>query len=220
MPKIKMPKSTPALDMTPMVDLAFLLVTFFMLTATSRVTEPVVVDTPSSVSDKLLPENVIMISVDEQGKPFFNINNSEVRMKTLEKMGKQYKIDFTEQEKKRFAGMTSFGVPIAQLKEYINLDDPERVKIKSPGIPHDSLHNELGDWIQFGRIEAAIQAKAQKERAENLGREFKYEPLRYAIKADGKTNYIAVKDIIKVFTDKDIYRFNLITNLEQEAEAK
>ena len=103
----------------------------------------------------------------------------------------------------------------AQLKQYINMDDPERVKVKSPGIPHDSLHNELGDWIQFGRIEAAKQAKAQKERAENLGREFKYEPLRFAIKADGQTNYIAVKDIIKVFTDKDIYRFNLITDLEQ-----
>jgi biopolymer transport protein ExbD len=39
--------------------------------------------------------------------------------------------------------------------------------------------------------------------------------MRFAIKADGAANYIAVKDIIKIFTDKDIYRFNLITNLEQ-----
>ena len=220
MAKIKMPKSNPSLDMTPMVDLAFLLVTFFMLTATSRVTEPVVVDTPSSVSDKLLPENVILISIDEKGKPFFNINNSDVRSKTLERMGQQYKLTFTDKEKKRFAGMTSFGVPIAQLKEYINMEEPQRMQVKSPGIPHDSLHNELGDWIQFGRIEAAIQAKTQKERAEKLGREFKYEPLRYAIKADGKANYIAVKDIIKVFTDKDIYRFNLITDLEGAEVAK
>ena len=221
MAKIKMPKSNPSLDMTPMVDLAFLLVTFFMLTATSRVTEPVIVDTPSSISDKLLPENVIMISIDAAGKSFFNINNSDVRKRTLEKMGQQYKITFTPDELKRFGGMTSFGVPIAQLKEYINMADPERVKVQSPGIPHDSLHNELGDWIQFGRIEAAKQAKAQKDRAEKLGREFKYEPLRFAIKADGKTNYIAVKEVIKVFTDIDIYRFNLITDLEQgPAEVK
>ncbi len=215
MAKIKMPKSNPSLDMTPMVDLAFLLVTFFMLTATSRVTEPVIVDTPSSFSDKLLPENVMLISIDDKGRPFYNINNSDVREQTLAKMGQQYKINFTDAEKKRFAGMTSFGVPIAQLKEYINMDDPHRILVKSPGIPHDSLHNELGDWIQFGRIEAAKQAKTQKERAEKLGRDFKYEPLRFAIKADAKTNYIAVKDIIKVFTDKDIYRFNLITSLEQ-----
>ena len=218
MPKIKMPKHNPSLDMTPMVDLAFLLVTFFMLTATSRVTEPVVVDTPSSISDKLLPENVMLISVDEKGKPFFNINNSSVRVNMLERMGEQYKINFTDVEKKRFAGMSSFGVPIAQLKEYINMENPERLKVKSPGIPHDSIHNELADWIQFGRVEAAKQAKSEKDRAESLGRRFKYEPLRFAIKADGKATYMNVKDIITVFTDLDIYRFNLITNLEQGDE--
>ena len=216
MPKIKMPKSNPSLDMTPMVDLAFLLVTFFMLTASVRVSEPVVVDTPSSTSEKLLPDNCILITVDSKGRPFYNINNGEVRIKTLEQMGKQYKVEFTDKEKKRFAGMTSFGVPMAQLKQYINMEDPERLKVKSPGVPSDSLHNELGDWIQFGRIEAARQAKAQKDKADKAGRTFKYEPMRFAIKADGQANYIAVKQIIKVFTDKDIYRFNLITNLEQE----
>jgi biopolymer transport protein ExbD len=220
MAEVQSSKGSPSLDMTPMVDLAFLLVTFFMLTASSRVTEPVIVDTPSSTADKLLPKNVILISIDEQGRPFYNINNSEVRIKTLQQMGKTYKIDFTAKELEDFSGMTSIGVPIAQLKKYINMEDADRVKAKSPGIPHDSLHNELADWVRFGQIEAARQAKAEKEKAERLGREFKYEPLRFAIKADAKTNYIAVKDIIKVFTDMDIYRFNLITDLEQGPEEK
>jgi biopolymer transport protein ExbD len=114
--------------------------------------------------------------------------------------------------------MTSFGLPIAQLPQYIDMEDEQRLKVKSPGVPLDSLHNELGDWIQFGRIEAARQAKAQKDKAESLGRSFKYEALRFAIKADGEANYISVKDVIKVFTDKDIYRFNLITNLEKGDE--
>ena len=55
MPKIKMPKGTPSIDMTPMVDLAFLLVTFFMLTASFRNAEPVTVETPSSISYKIIP---------------------------------------------------------------------------------------------------------------------------------------------------------------------
>ncbi len=215
MPKIKMPKSNPSLDMTPMVDLAFLLVTFFMLTASVRVSEPVVVDTPSSTSEKLLPENVLLVSIDRFGKAFFNISNPQVRISTLERMGEQHKIQFTDEEKKRFGAMTSIGVPINNLKDYINLDDTQRQKLKSPGIPIDSLDNQLGEWIQFGRIEAAKQAKQEKDKAEAAGREFKYEPMRFAIKADGAANYIAVKDIIKIFTDKDIYRFNLITNLEQ-----
>lgn len=220
MPKIKMPRGNPSLDMTPMVDLAFLLVTFFMLTASVRVSEPVIVDTPSSTSDKLLPDNVILITIDDKGKPFYNINNYDVRVKTLERMGEQYKITFTDKEKERFGKMTSFGVPIAQLKEYINMEDPQRTKYNSTGVPLDSLHNELGDWVQFGRIEAAKQAKTQKDQAERLGRQFKYEPLRFAIKADGESNYISVKEVIKVFTDKDIYRFNLITNLEAGEEKK
>jgi biopolymer transport protein ExbD len=215
MPKIKMPKSNPSLDMTPMVDLAFLLVTFFMLTASVRVSEPVVVDTPSSTSERLLPENVLLVSIDRFGKAFFNISNPQVRISTLERMGEQHKIQFTDVEKKRFGAMTSIGVPINNLKDYINLDDTQRQKLKSPGIPIDSLDNQLGEWIQFGRIEAAKQAKQEKDKAEAAGREFKYEPMRFAIKADGAANYIAVKDIIKIFTDKDIYRFNLITNLEQ-----
>ena len=142
MAKIKLGKGNPSLDMTPMVDLAFLLVTFFMLTASVRVSEPVVIDSPSSTSDKLLPDNVIMITVDEKGKTYFNINNAEVRVKTLEKMGQQYKIVFTDKEKKRFGGMTSFGVPIASLKKYINMEDPERIKSISPGIPLDSVRKD------------------------------------------------------------------------------
>lgn len=218
MPKIKMPKSNPSLDMTPMVDLAFLLVTFFMLTASARVSEPVVVDTPSSNSDKLLPENVIMVTVDDKGHAYFNINNYDVRMRTLERMAQQYKVTFTDKEKTEFAKMTSIGVPMESLKQYIDMDENARMAVKSPGIPIDSLNNQLGDWIQFGRIEAAKQAKEQKDKAEKAGREFKYEPIRFAIKADGDANYINVKDVIKVFTDKEIFRFNLITNLEKGDE--
>ncbi len=216
MAKIKISKGSPQLDMTPMVDLAFLLVTFFMLTASVRVTEPVVVDTPSSTSDKLLPDNVILVTVDTKGNAFYTIGNPEVRIKTLEKMGLQHNVEFTDKEKKEFGKITSFGVPVSGLKQYLAMEDNDRAKFVSPGIPYkDSLKNELGEWIQFGRIEEQRFGQAQEAKQSAKGSSVKREPLRFAIKADGKTNYIAVKEVIKVFTDKKLYRFNLITNLEQ-----
>jgi len=54
MAKIKMSKKAASIDMTAMCDVAFLLLTFFILTATAKVPEPITVDTPSStVKDKL-----------------------------------------------------------------------------------------------------------------------------------------------------------------------
>lgn len=216
MPKIKVPKSAPSLDMTPMVDLAFLLVTFFMLTASFRMAEPVVVDPPSSVSDKLLPDNTIMVTVDNIGRPFFGISNAEAKVNALKKMAEKYKVTFTEDQVKKFGGLSSFGVDIKDLPRYINATENERLKFQpQKGVPNDSLNNpQLRDWILNAAQEANAVYMREKDKAKELGKEFKGEKPRYAIKADGKAKYISVKDIIKTFTDMKIYRFNLITSLE------
>lgn len=224
MPKIKVAKSAPSLDMTPMVDLAFLLVTFFMLAASFRTAEPVIVDPPASHSDKLLPENTIMVTVDNIGRPFFTLTNAEARMNALKRMAERYKVPFTEKQVKTFGGLSSIGVDIKDLPKYIDLDEAGRKKFQpQKGIPTDSTNNQLHDWILYAAQEANVVYKRAKDEAIAAGKEFKGEKLRYAIKADGKVKYISVKKVIDEFTNLKIYQLNFITSLEggeKKAEEK
>jgi biopolymer transport protein ExbD len=216
MPKIKMPRSSPSLDMTPMVDLAFLLVTFFMLTASFRQVEPVVVETPSSISEDLLPENVIQVTIDQEGRAFFGMAGFEVRRNTLKQVAEQYGLKLSDEHYQKFGGLNMFGVEVSQLPQFILLSESEREKLSYTGIPYDSTNNQLKTWINLGRIEAARDYQRRKEEAKERNKPFKDDGLRYAIKADGKAPYDKVKKIIQVFKDLEIYRFNMITNVEEE----
>jgi len=215
MGKIKVAKSAPSIDMTPMVDLAFLLVTFFMLTASFRMAEPVVVDPPASHSDKTLPENTVLVSVDNNGRAFFGIGNGEAKVNALAKMSEKYKIRFNADQTKKFGGLSSFGVDIKDLPRYLDATEGERLKFQpQKGVPLDSMNNQLKDWINIGALELNAIYMRNKDDAAAKNIEFKGEKPRYAIKADAKAKYIYVKDVFKTFTDMKIYTFNLITSME------
>jgi len=216
MSKIKVAKSAPSLDMTPMVDLAFLLVTFFMLTASFRMAEPVVVDPPASHAEKTLPDNTILVSIDDIGRPFFGVSNAEAKVATLLKMSDKYKVKFNEAQVKKFGGMSSFGVDIKDLPRYIDASEAERLKFQpQKGVPNDSLRNpQLSDWVRYAAQETNGIYIRERDKAKEAGKDFVGEKVRYAIKADAKSKYISVKEVLKTFTDMKIYRFNLITSLE------
>lgn len=215
MPKIKAPRSSPSLDMTPMVDLFFLLVTFFMLTATFRNEEPVMVDTPRSTSDKILPDNTMLITIDTAGRVFYTIDGQEVRKNLITDLGKQYNVKFSDEQIITFSKMTSVGLPVAELPAYISLKADKRKAIDnaSKGIPMDTAlteRNQLAFWINLGRRHHAVY----QENKVNEDPNYKKAELRFAIKADGETAYRKVKDVIKIFKMQDIYRFNLVTSQE------
>ena len=213
MPKIKVPRSNPSLDMTPMVDLAFLLVTFFMITATMKTPEPVLVDTPSSISDLILPKNTLLITVDTTGRVFFNIDNKEVRTNMLRRMMNQFAgVKFSEEQITKFGSMQSFGCRIEDLPAYIDAEQDKRAALDkvTKGIPMDTVDNkdQLSFWINFGRVEAYTYMAGQRAQGRPA------EDLRIAIKADGKSSYKNVDAVIALFKKQEVFHFNLITALE------
>ena len=76
MPKIKLPTKSPHIDMTPMVDLFSVVLTFLMLTTTMRQPEPATVDTPFSISEKPTPDfNTMTFLLSTDDKVFINFDN-------------------------------------------------------------------------------------------------------------------------------------------------
>jgi biopolymer transport protein ExbD len=82
MPKIKTARMGIRIDMTPMVDVAFLLLTFFMLTTQFRPPAEVDVILPDSHSQIKLPEtDVMIITIDKDGALFLGVDSQFLRAK-------------------------------------------------------------------------------------------------------------------------------------------
>lgn len=197
MPKVKVKRKNPSLDMTPMVDLFFLLVTFFMLTATARPDEAVVVDTPSSVSEIKIPDtNVITITVDKDNRVFFGVDGQQTKEALLDKIAGKYGVGFTAEEKKTFSLLSNFGMPVSQLKSFLAMESSARKEVNQPGIPIDSTYNELGDWV--------LQTRLTNPQ------------VVIAIKGDQDVDYVTIQRVIDILQDRKVNRFNLITDMENK----
>ncbi len=196
MPKVKVPRKSTVVDMTAMCDVAFLLLTFFMLTSNFVAKEPIVVAIPSSVSEIKIPErNIVTVLIDKDGKVFFGLDTQQDRKELLENLGKAYNINFTEKEIAEFSRISSSGVPIEKMKAFLALSPELRDSKESAiGIPTDSLNNQFMQWMKIAR---QVNPK-----------------LRLAIKADQQTPYKVVKGVMTTLQDIRENRYNLITSLK------
>jgi biopolymer transport protein ExbD len=76
MPKFKKPRMGIKLDMTPLVDVGFLLLTFFMLTTQFKPPEEVEIILPSSHSAFKLPEkDVMLISISKDNRVLLSFDS-------------------------------------------------------------------------------------------------------------------------------------------------
>lgn len=199
MPKIKVPRKSTSIDMTAMCDVSFLLLTFFMLTTQFKSDETVIVDTPSSISEIKLPDtDILNITVNKDGRVFFTIDNKNfARERLLEKMaGKYPQLALSPEEKRAYVLSGTVGVPLGQFKGFFALEDTDRKEYKQPGIPIDSTNDELGDWIMQGRLSNPN--------------------VRITINGDQQAPWPVVKRVMDILQDKNVNKFNLITDLEAD----
>jgi len=188
--------------MTPMVDLFSVLLIFLLLTASFRPQEAATITTPSSVSEKQAPDNDIMtIFISKDGAIYFNFDNGKdtsthFRSKLLAKMGEQYKITFTPKELDKFGKLASFGLPIKDMKAFINAEESKERDALQKGIPTDSTDNQLAWWIRSARLTNPFA--------------------EVAIKGDGDANYKVVKKVMDLLQENKVNKFNLVTTLMKE----
>lgn len=202
MAKIKMAKKSTKVDMTAMCDMAFLLLSFFIMTATAKVPEALPVETPAStVQTKLPEENLGTLSI-AQGKVFYGVTGREVRVETLKRMGEKYGVTFTDAEQKKFSLIDGFGVDIRQMKQLIAMKNEDRMKEGTqPGIPLDSINPQLKDWIQISRT---------------VTKDLDNKDLDIAIKGDAKEEYPTVKKVLDILQKQNKNNFFLVTGLRSE----
>ncbi|MFN8298974.1 MAG: biopolymer transporter ExbD [Chitinophagales bacterium] len=217
MPRILPPRKNPVVDMTAMCDVAFLLLTFFILTAKFKPQNLVAVDVPLAHSEKQV-DKALTIIIDKKGRAFISVKESSMREEMLNQMIERdaelhpQLNKITDEGKKRFKLTDTWGSPLGTIDQVLALDGvkfEEYQQQEVPGIPYDSLNNELGDWVQSARI--AYQTLNPSDAT----------GLQIAIKSDKGTNIPYVKDVIKTLTSRDIHRFLLITTLGgSQPEAK
>jgi len=200
MPRAKIPRKSTNVDMTAMCDVAFLLLSFFILATKFKPPEALTVTTPSSVSSKMAPEkNAVLITIDREGKVYFGVSDANVpeKKEIISNINTTKNLGLTDAEQKNFWGNPTayIGVPFSQLKSLLDKNPEELKGIKMPGMPcKDSTDNELIEWVR-----AAVGA-------------FQGTKMNLLVKGDDAAKYPSFQGVIIAFKKNDQLKFQLITN--------
>jgi biopolymer transport protein ExbD len=186
--------------MTAMCDVAFLLLSFFILATKFKPPEALTVVTPNSVSSKVAPDkNVVLITIDKDGKVYFSVSdgNTGEKKDIIDAVNTAKNLGLTDAEKKNFsANPTAYiGVPFSQLKSYLDKAPDQLKGAVLPGIPvKDSTDNELIDWVR-----AAVGA-------------FQGSKMNLLLKGDDASKYPSFQGIVIAFKKNDQLKFQMVTS--------
>lgn len=198
MPRVKIARKSTLVDMTPMCDVAFLLLTFFMLTTKFKPEEPVKVITPAAISTKLLPEShVAMVTISKDGRVFFGLDDQNQRLKLIQAFNQQYKLGLTPEQEKNYALASTVGMPINRLSQFLNMPPDKQKEFHQLGIPVDSADQELSQWIRYTKTVNNNNPK-----------------LQFVIKADDNTKFDVVNKVLDIFKDQNQFKLHLITSMK------
>jgi biopolymer transport protein ExbD len=186
--------------MTAMCDVAFLLLSFFILTTKFKPAESITVDPPSSVSSKVAPEkNVTLINITKDGKTYISMDNEAVKEEVANQLNANNGANLSPADIAAFKKANFFGTPISQLKSVLQIPT-DKLKAESlPGIPtQDTAHNEMVPWIR------AIVAAHAKEN----------EKINILFKGDNLAKYPAFRNVVAALKKNDQFKFQMVTNAE------
>jgi biopolymer transport protein ExbD len=198
MPKVKIPRKSTNIDMTAMCDVAFLLLSFFILATKTKPPEAVSVVTPTSVSTKVVKDEAIVVTLGRDGKVFLMLNDRKHRDEIIDNINTTKGLGLTPAEISKLKKQEFIGMPFSKLKSFLQLSESIPAG-KMDGIPTDSTNNELADWIK------SVSNAFAGESIDNLN---------LLVKGDNLAKYPAFKNIKNAFKKSEIFKFKIVTNPE------
>jgi biopolymer transport protein ExbD len=201
MPKVKIPRKSTAVDMTAMCDVAFLLLSFFILATKQKPPEVLAIQKPSSVSTKVASDKAIVITLTKEGRAFLTLGEDAKKKEVLENINLTKQLGLTPGELQKLEKQQFIGLPLGQLKASLASSAAPN-PATMPGIPIlDSTNNEMVDWVRsVANVFAAAQVD-MKELQEIL-----------LVNGDAEVLYPKYKSLKYAFKKNEIYKFKIVTN--------
>ena len=200
MPKVKIPRKSTNIDMTAMCDVAFLLLSFFILATKQKPPEVLTVKTPTSVSSKVAPDKAILITMTQDGKVFLMLGDDTKKNAVIDDFNTTRGLQLTPAELAKLKKSEFIGLPVNMLKSALDSDKEIPANLM-PGIPTDSTNNELALWIRS--ISNAYKGEDQRVLQDMM-----------LVKGDGQALYPIFKRVKEAFKANEIFKFRIVTEGE------